>query len=401
MRVSESFIRSDSVGLTWRQALAGDRDHQTRWRVGEGGDWTWRADGLRLKSNQADWTSLEWSDCSRDALSRLSNFVVQVRVQGDAEAAGLSFGPYKDFLAELHKSKGPCVLQVEVDSASGCFAFRVDGQLMTRRWWDSSVSTAAELIDGVLTLKAKSAKEVLFQELEIHTMDSSCRLSIILTCNRFLQRLRVALRNWCHQEVPTGAYELLVVNPQSPDGTHEHLAAVARSYPQLRICEIPVSADLARNKGMMINRALAAARGEWIWLTDADCLFSTKSVRSVLERVRGTPQHLYYGQRRHLSSAQTDALLSGRIDTVTEFDNLAANANARPVDTSPWGYTQIFNRSTLERVRYCENVNHFAHTDEMFVEACKRQGITVQLLDGMFCLHLDHPFAWYGTNIFL
>src|SRR5262249_12304622 len=152
-----------------------------------------------------------------------------------------------------------CRLHLEVDAAAGRWAFRVDGRLMESCWWNTDVRSVIDLLDGTLTLKAKRAVNVSFRNLRIETFDASCRLSVIMTCTRFLQRLRVSLRNWCHQDLPTGTYEVLVVNPQSPDGTHEHLAAVARSYLHVRVREIAVGSELACNKGAMINRAVAAS----------------------------------------------------------------------------------------------------------------------------------------------
>jgi glycosyltransferase involved in cell wall biosynthesis len=226
-------------------------------------------------------------------------------------------------------------------------------------------------------------------------------LSVIITCYRFLQRLRVTLRNWLHQELPSGAYEVLVVNPASPDGSHEHLAAVARSYPHVRAREIAVGAEMAKNKGAMINQAFAASRGEWIWLTDADCLFAPSSAALALSHINGRPEHLYYGQRRFLSASQTDALLSERVDGLREFDELAQTPDIRGAENYPWGYTQIIHREALGRLRYREDFNHFAHSDGAFLEECKRSGVMPRQIEGLFCLHLDHSFAWYGTKGFL
>jgi glycosyltransferase involved in cell wall biosynthesis len=117
------------------------------------------------------------------------------------------------------------------------------------------------------------------------------------TCSGCESFYAIGALNGC----PPGAWEILVVNPQSPDGTSEHLAAVARSYPHVRIRKIAVSAALATNKGAMINRALDLVRGDWIWLTDADRLFSTDASATVLRRVEGQYRHLFYGCRKHLS----------------------------------------------------------------------------------------------------
>lgn len=231
---------------------------------------------------------------------------------------------------------------------------------------------------------------------------SSCQLSVIVTCFRFLQRMRLTLRNWCHQDqdLPSSAYEVLIVNPESPDGTREHLAIVARGFPHLRINEIAVGADLSTNKGAMINRAFEASRGEWIWLTDADCLFPPGCAARVLQQVHGHEQHLFYGQRRRLSPAQTDAVLAGRIDGLRDFAELAAVAGGR-VETGPWGFTQIVHRRVFEQIRYSEEVNNYSRTDDIFVADCRRHQIGLKQVEGLFCLHLEHPFAWYGTKYFL
>jgi Glycosyl transferase family 2 len=392
---------ADHVMGEWKQALAGDQHAQAQWQIDEGGEWVWQSDGVSVRSGGAEWSAFGWQRCSTSTLKDLKNFIVEVTISGEAEAAGLSFGPYKDFLTGLDANSGARHLQVEVDVGAGCWAFRVDGLLMNRCWWDAAVRGVDDLADGTLTLKAKRVKRALFQDLAIHTFQSSCQLSVIITCYRFLQRLRVSLRNWCHQSLPSGIHEVLVVNPNSPDGTHEHLAAVAHSYPHVRVREVAVEANLATNKGVMINRAVDASHGDWIWLTDADCLFSPDCAASVMRQIDGRTQRLFYGQRRYLAASQTAALLANRIDGLREFQALSQRADAREPENAPVGYTQIMHRSTLGRMRYREGVNHFAYSDLMFVEDCRRRGIIPEQIDGLFCLHLDHPFAWHGTSAFL
>jgi hypothetical protein len=385
----------------WKQALVGDQPAQSQWQIDEGGEWVWQSNGVSVRSGGAEWSAFGWQRCSASTLKDLKNFIVEITISGEAEAAGLSFGPYKDFLTGLDSVSGPRHLQVEVDVDGGYWAFRVDGQLMNRDWWDTAIRKVDDLVDGTLTLKAKRVKHALFQDLAIHTFQSSCQLSVIITCYRFLQRLRVSLRNWCHQSLPSGMYELLVVNPYSPDGTHEYLAAVARSYPYVRVREVAVGSHLATNKGVMINHAVEASHGDWIWLTDADCLFSPDCAASVMGKIGGRTQRLFYGQRRYLAASQTAALLANRIDGLREFEALTQCANSREFENAPIGYTQIVHRSTLGGVRYRESVNHFAQSDMMFVEHCRRRGIIPEQIDGLFCLHLDHPFAWHGTSKFL
>jgi Glycosyl transferase family 2 len=384
----------------WSRAVGGDEFAQMRWQRIDGGEWTWRHDGVRVEGTGPEWIALQWMGWDASAARELKNFVIEVTISGKAEAAGLSFGGFKDFLASPLPER-PRRLQLEVDANTGRWAFRVDGQLMHRAWWDAAVMNVDDILDGALRLKVRRAGDMLFQNLTVQILDASCQLSVIITCSRFLQRLRLSLRNWCHQNLPSGAHEVLVVNPQSPDGTHEHLAAVARSYPHVRVREIAVGNDLVRNKGAMINRGFAESCGEWLWLTDADCLFGPQSAAKVLQQVRGRQNRLFYGQRRFLTATQTDALLSSRVDPLKEFDDLVSHAVLRPPEQHQWGYTQIIHRSTFARVRYREDQNHFAHSDGIFAEACRRCGILPQPLEDLFCLHLDHPFSWYGSDMFL
>jgi hypothetical protein len=391
----------DLLREQWRRTIARDPFAAAQWRVEEGGDWVWQPAGVEVRGNGNEWSALSWMVLRPHHMSGLTNFVVEVSISGKADAAGISFGPFKDFLTALDANAGKRRLQLEVDAIAGTWTFRVDGRLVTRHWWDSAVRGTADILAGTWTLKARFAEHVLFEDFAIHTFSSSCQASVIMTCHRFQQRLRVALRNWCHQSLASGAFEILVVNPQSPDGTRELIAATARSFSHVRVREIAAEPEIATNKGAMINRGVHASRGQWIWFTDADCLFPPDCLKNVLTHVDGRHNRLFYGQRRYLADAQTDALLSGRLDGLNDFAELARGAAVRPSENAPWGYTQIVHRSVLDRLPYRENINHFAHSDDVFATDCRRSRIQPEQIPGLFCLHLHHPFSWYGTDAYL
>ncbi len=178
-----------------------------------------------------------------------------------------------------------------------------------------------------------------------------------------------------------------MVNPASPDGTAEHLAAVATSYPNIRIRELFV--DAPAHKSVLINHAVRVSAGEWVWLTDADCLFPSTAVRLVLgELDRGLTgqQRLLFGGRRHLRRADTDALLAMALDGVGDFAALVSRADAAPPEHYPWGYTQIVPRQLLLDIPYREDIQHFAHSDGAFVDACRRRGIEPSPVEGAVLL---------------
>jgi hypothetical protein len=345
---------------------------------------------VELAGNGSEWVTQEV-----EALPK-GNLLVDVTVTGVAEAAGISFGHYKDFLTPISQDSGEKRLQLELDAGAKTWAFRVDGVLMDRHWTDSAVHSVDDLFDGILAFKARNAGTVTFRDLTVRPLESATLLSVVITCHRFAQRLRVALTSWCRQNLPSGALEVIVVNPASPDATHDLIAGFAGIYPNVRVRELAVHAALAHNKAAMINHGLTASRGEWIWLTDADCVFPRDAASRLLAQLNGIDT-LWFCERRHLTKTVTDGLLVGRFDPSDDFDTFADRHGAH-VDVEPWGYTQIFHRSHLAWVQYPDGHMAYAYCDTNFVDAWRAAGLRQSQLAGVRCLHLAHPFSWNGTN---
>jgi hypothetical protein len=369
------------------------------WRPGSANQWFQEGSYLRVGHGTTEWTEAAWQCPDADPFDGFRHVVIEASVSGQAGAAGLSFGAYKDFLTTPEGDRTR-LLQLEIDRAEGC-RFRVEGVLQGDQWWNSAVSSGEDLWCQPLLLKARWPENVFFGDVGFYRLASSPRLSIAIICHRFAQRLRASLANWCRQDVSPGAYEVLVVNPGSADATHEVIAAAAASFPTVRVTEIEAEHRYWRNKGMLINLAANTARGEWVLLSDADCLFDKATVASILRSVVGLGPLIFYGERRHLGKRTTQAILAGAVDTVCGFGQLAAGQGNGHVDRSPWGYAQLVPREILRSVRYREDVEHYAHTDEIFVSECKQRGLATQFLEDLVCLHLEHPFAWYGTDHFL
>jgi hypothetical protein len=383
----------------WEAAVAGDEAARARWTPTEGGAaWAWDGGGLRLTAGKGDWNGAAWDALTPHARRAMKRFRLEVTVSGRARAAGLSLGDYRDLMAWLDGSGAPKRIAFEADLASGCWALFVDGVLQQRAWWDDKLDVGT-LDEGMLHLKAFEAKEVRFSDLQVHALPPvPCRLSVILTCHRFAQRLRLTLASWCRQTLPMGSYEVLVVNPGSPDATHAVLAAAERAWPHVRVRELPLGGG-TRNKGEMINHAFERSRGEWIWLTDADCLFAVDAAERALAHAEARGgSALLYGERRFLSRVETEALLAGRLNGVADFHAVAERGGGRGSQTEPWGYTQIVRRETFQAHRYTGAMNHYAHSDGKFIDDCRRAGVPPEPVPGLVCLHLDHPFSWFGTR---
>lgn len=405
---AQSLDVRERLQAEWARCAAGDIASQARWRRDDDGasasdtgvSWT-ATDGLTLAGGETRWRRVVWDACGPEVLARLGHCAIEVTIRGVSSAAGFGVGKQREFVTTLASPDAAHHLRLEVHASSGAWAFRVNGALMARSARDAAVASAADILGGQLALTVRTPGRVTFSDFTVRPLDARCRLSVVMTCHRFQQRLRASLRHWCHQTLPAGALEVIVVNPASPDGTHELLDSVRRTWPHAGVRELAVGADIARNKGAMINQAVRASRGDWIWLTDADCLFPPDCVSGVLTHVEARPACLFYGQRRYLSRTQTDAVLNGAIDPIAEFARLSATAVARPPDDVAWGYTQIVHRSVLDRVPYRELAETFAKTDTLFVLECQQRQIHPARVPGLVCLHLDHPFAWGGTDTFM
>ncbi len=370
------------------------------WTTDHPRHWSGAGAGVRVRATADEWTELR---CPSSLLERIApdgHALVETIVSGKAGAAGLSFGHFKDFLIELPHDDRTHLLQLEIERGAG-WRLRIDGCLREPGWWTSAAAGADDLWGHELRLKVRYAQNVLFEELSLLPLAAAPEVSVLITCNRFGQRLRAALRAWSRQEAEPGSFEVIVANPASADATHAIIAAAAASFPQARIAELELDPSSGRNKGAMINRAARWARGSWVLLTDADCLFLPSTIRLLREAGASGRWDLRFGERHHLSLRQTQAVLAGAIDQAETALYEAALSSARPPERSPHGYAQFVPRSLLQAVRYSEAVNHFAHTDQIFVADCLRRGVAATLLEGLTCLHLTHPFAWYGTHLYL
>jgi hypothetical protein len=345
------------------------------WQPVESGRYRWRGNELAVSISGSEWGGVELNQPWPGLLYDTRNLLIQLFVSGEAELAGLSFGPYRDFLTPVDTSPSTAhCLQLELDRGAGRWLFRVDGRVQPRQWWDGAIGGLSDIFAGALTLKTKKPREAFFRGLTIYSYESECRVSVVMTCYRFLQRLRVTLGSWVRQSADTGSFEVIVVNPESPDGVSEHIAAVAASCPHFRIREVMAPASLARNKGALINRGVRASSGAWIWLCDSDCLFDRDAVNKVFA-------------------------FTGTADGIASFARLRQESHVG--ETQPYGYTQIVPRDVLIKYPYREDINHYADSDLSFAERCRRDQIRPTLIEGLCCLHLSHPFAWYGAPAFL
>jgi len=227
------------------------------------------------------------------------------------------------------------------------------------------------------------------------------RVSVLVTCHRYLHRFRVCLESLARQNLPAGALEIVVADPASPDGLAEALEQFAAQYPAIRVIHVPVDPRYHRNRGLGINRAFEASRGPVIIAIDGDIVFPTHLLGILEEAVLRESRHVYGIRRSFVGREETERILSGELNPFAEFDRLSRSPGDG--EESPFvgvlGYCQAVHRDAFARTRYPEEFDVVNQSDIVFVERLGREaGVTARFLGEHRVLHLWHPRNWQGTS---
>lgn len=122
-------------------------------------------------------------------------------------------------------------------------------------------------------------------------MSDSPKVSVLLTCFNREGTIGEALHSVIEQDFADR--EIILVDDGSTDGS----VAVAESFPEVRILRNEA------NRGVVYTRqrALEAARGEYLLFVDSDNRLKPKAVTKLVEAMEGEPEEVafIYGQREY------------------------------------------------------------------------------------------------------
>ncbi len=107
-------------------------------------------------------------------------------------------------------------------------------------------------------------------------------VSVIICARNEKENLRRNLPLILQQDYP--AFEVVVVDDRSGDGTGDLLRELQKTYPHLKISSIKEGKDFSRGKKLAITIGIKAARFEWLLMTDADCRPQSKHWLSRMQR---------------------------------------------------------------------------------------------------------------------
>jgi len=163
--------------------------------------------------------------------------------------------------------------------------------------------------------------------------------SVVVPAYNAAATLSDCLRSLCSQDAQNDRSELIVVDDASRDAT----AAIARSFGVRTIHRKHAGAGAARNAG------LAAARGEWIAFTDADCIPARSWLRALNAAVA-----LARTQEQPIGAAGKTVGFESHTDAA-RFCNLAGSLDAQHYLSHPKfpfapSSNLMYRRSVLEEV---------------------------------------------------
>ena len=233
--------------------------------------------------------------------------------------------------------------------------------------------------------------------------DNPVKISVLTCCYKYLQRLRVFLYSLARQDLPLEGFEVVITNPQSPDGLKEYLDSFHAAVPGFRLARVDVPEAKRRNRGWMIARAFECCRGEVVMGADCDIILPRDFLATMTAFSHKKPNNVLGVYRNLLSPETTARIVAGLVDPVTHFDELAREDNQEPDGhRGVLGYCQVVPRVAMEKTGYPEEYDIIATSDVEFLKRLsKDQGMTPAFVPGMRVLHLWHPRNWEGTEEFL
>lgn len=115
-----------------------------------------------------------------------------------------------------------------------------------------------------------------------HTHPNNTFISVIVPARNEAERIEPCLQSLSNQDYPKHLYEIIVADDESTDDTAAVVGAAGLSNLQLVASKTDSSnKDGLSSKKLAITTAIGNARGELIVTTDADCVHTTRWLRTI------------------------------------------------------------------------------------------------------------------------
>jgi hypothetical protein len=229
------------------------------------------------------------------------------------------------------------------------------------------------------------------------------RMSVLTCCYRYRKRFTAFLQALTQQTLPRAEFELVVTNPQSPDGLGKYLAEFKKQNKSFNLTVVDAPEIHRGNRGWMIDHAFKHSRGGALMIADCDCILPPHFLEKALGILEVNPDRILGVYRNLLSTETTERILSGELDPVAGFQELRKEDQEEKMGyRGVLGYCQIVRREVYLKTPYRDDIESIAKSDVKFLEdLAEQQGVTPLRIEGETLLHLWHPRDWSGTKGFL
>lgn len=227
------------------------------------------------------------------------------------------------------------------------------------------------------------------------------KLSILIYCHSFLNRLKFCLESLARQSLDWGSLEIVVGDPGSPDKLLDYLSWFARRHPHVAVTYLPISPEFKVNRGYCINKAFFASKGDVVIVMDGDILLPPDTLQKIYWHVALNNDKIVGIRRIFLHEQTTKKVLEYEIDRPLDFLKLSGEENCSKDEShvGVLGYFQALSRSAFRSAGYPEEFNRVNQSDIAFVERLTKYcGVVPQFLAELYGLHLWHPRDWGGTK---
>jgi len=214
----------------------------------------------------------------------------------------------------------------------------------------------------------------------------------------------VCLESLARQDLPPGTLEIVVADPESPDGLSDALEEFGLRYPGVRLVHLPIDLKYHRNRGVGINRAFDVSGGRVVIAIDGDLVFPPGLIRLLEARVLANPAEVCGVRRSFVGRENTERILRGELDPFIHFDDLSRSPGDGEEKSfvGVLGYCQAVDRSAFACARYPEEFDVVNQSDIVFLERLAKEAqVRSHFLSDQTVLHLWHPRNWGGTKEFL
>lgn len=234
--------------------------------------------------------------------------------------------------------------------------------------------------------------------------------SVLIVCDRYLQRLNLALRNWLGQDVSTTSFEVLISSSWPNDGVRNYVQHVAATYHDHQISIVENEPGLSKLEYQ--ETLLARATGRILVLVDADVVFPTCFLSTVL-RLNLQDGICVWLARAYLTREQTYRAILGNLDlrdpALFNRPLRGEVANAATYEKAATGYCHVYTRHTFEASNGYEGIEVWGGRYGGFASRLLRKMESMGTLKGyhkiedLVALHLWHGIDdghenWNGTE---